>query len=149
MSEGLTRHWATEDKRKPRRRGFEMQEARAAKAHPGGKGTRGSGCSHHPSRKGDSVGDYFRQECKTTEREGAKSISIKRSWLDKIDAEARATGLRPMFVLGFSADAGHLTRTDWMAVPLPVGEAMTKACAALLNGDIEEAQAYAALALES
>jgi len=147
MSERLTRHWASEPKRKPRRRGFAMQEARAAEAHPGGKPTRGSGCSHHPGRKGDSVGDYFRQECKTTERAGAKSISVKRVWLEKIETEARATNLKPMFVFGFSPDATNLERYDWAAVPLAIGEAMTKACAALLNGDIAEARVYAEMAL--
>lgn len=147
MSERLTRHWANDKPRKPRRRGFEVQEARAAEAHPGGKLTRGSGCSPHPAHKGDSVGDYFRQECKTTERDYAKSISIKRAWLEKIQGEARATGLKPMLVFGFGPDPDHIERYDWMAFPIEVGEAMTRACAELLAGNVKEAQAYAALAI--
>lgn len=134
-------------KPKRRKRGFEIQEARSAKAHPGGKRTRGSGCSTHPSRKGDSVGTYFRESSKTTEKDGAESIRVERAWLTEIDTQARATGLRPMLVFGFSADSKHRKRIDWAAFPLDIAEDMTAALAALLAGDIETAQAHAELAL--
>jgi len=134
-------------KPKRRKRGFEIQEARSARSHPGGKQTRGSGCSTHPSRKGDSVGTYFRESSKTTEKDGAESIRVQRSWLTEIDTQARATGLCPMLVIGFSADSTHRTRLDWAAFPLELAREMTEACAAILAGDMEAARAHAELAL--
>jgi len=144
----LTRHWHDDEQPKPRKRGFEIQERRGARAHPGGKLTRGSGCSQRPGRKSDSVGDLFRQECKTTEKAGARSIRIERKWLGKIEAEATATGLKPMLVFGFSADPPeHQSRDDWAAFPLPVAHMMTEAMAALLDGEPEKARTLAGLAL--
>lgn len=137
--EGLTRRWKAEGKRKPRRRGFELQEERAARAHPGGERTRGSGCSQRPGRKGDSVGDLFRQESKQREKPGAKSMRVQRDHLEKITAEARATGHRPMLVFGFDGEVP----LDWGAFPLNVCEYMTKAVAALLAGDEQEAREWA------
>lgn len=143
----VTRNWMNDRKPRKGRRGFELQEARAATAHPGGRQTRGSGCSQRPGRKGDSVGTYFRESSKTTERDGAKSIRIERAWLTEIEEQARATGHRPMLVFGFSADSENRTRLDWAGFPLSVAEDMTKACAALLDGDVAGAQELARLAL--
>lgn len=146
-ADSITRHWANDDQRKRKKRGFEVQEARAAAAHPGGRQTRGSGCSQHPSQKGDSVGYYFRESSKTTEKDGAKSIRIERAWLREIEEQARATGHRAMLTFGFSADSAHRTRDDWVAFPLSVAASMTEAMAALLAGRYEHARALADMAV--
>jgi hypothetical protein len=148
MSEGITRHWKNNDKPRKGRRGFEVQEKLAAESHPGGKLTRGSGCSRNPTHKSDSVGDYFRQESKTTERAGAKSIRVQRDDLEKITAEAEATGLTPMLVFGFTPGKYYSTRCDWAAFPLSVSRHMTEAIAALLDGRIADATASAELAVK-
>ena len=143
MSEGLTRHWQNDRKRKKRRHGFEVQEELGAAAHPGGEQTRGSGCSQRPAQKGDSVGDYFRQSAKTTEK---GSISLKREWWGEIEGQARATGHRAMLVIGFDGSSNR-PRTDLACFDLSVAERMTGAVAALLDGDVEKARELASLAV--
>jgi len=147
LTDHVRRNWMSGKKPRRRKRGFEIQEERAAAAHPGGKMTRGSGCSQRPGRKGDSVGSYFRQSAKTTEKPGAKSIRIQRSWLDEIRRQAKATGHEPMLVFGFAADDQHRETEDWAAFPLELVEDMTKALAAVLEGDISKAQRHAEMAL--
>ena len=148
MPDQLTRHWMNDGHaRKRKRRGFQVQESLGAEAHPGGKLTKGSGCSRRPSAKGDSVGTYIRQSDKTTEKPGAKSIRLERAWLEEIRLQARATGHRPMIVLGFSPGPGQPTREDWAAFPLQMAKNMTHAMAALLRGDDGEARALARLAM--
>jgi hypothetical protein len=146
VSERLTRHWQDDPRKKVRRRGFEVQEKRAAEAH-GGALTRGSGCSRRPSQKGDSVSEYFRVSSKTTEKPGAKSIRIERSWLTEIDAQARSTGHRPVLNFGFSPDAANPTREDWAGYPLQVAGHLMQTAVLLLQGNVEEATAHAELAL--
>ena len=145
-AEKLTRHWRNDPRKRIRRRGFEIQEARAAEAH-GGELTRGSGCSRRPSQKGDSVSVYFRGSSKTTEKRGAKSIRIERDWLREIDAQATATGHRPMLNFGFSPDDAHPEREDWIGYPLVVAKHLMMASIKLMQGDDEEARAHAALAV--
>ena len=148
MGDRLKRRWADDEQRKPKRRGFHVQEEKSTKLQPGGRLVRGSGCSPHPARKSDSVGDYFRVEDKTTEKAGAKSIRVERVWLHKIEAEARATGLRPALMFGFDADPPtYIARDDWVAFPESTAKNMIHACAALLAGDPGEALAYASLAM--
>lgn len=146
MSERLTRHWQNDPRKRVRKRGFEVQEQRAAEAH-GGQLTRGSGCSRRPSQKGDSVSEFFRASSKTTEKAGAKSIRIERSWLTEIDAQARATGHRAMLNFGFSADAANPEREDWIAFPLLVAKDMMQAVIALQRGDFDAAREHAVAAL--
>jgi hypothetical protein len=144
--EKLTRHWRNDPRKRVRRRGFEVQEARAADAH-GGKLTAGSGSSSRASQKGDSVSDYFRASSKTTEKRGAKSIRVERAWLREVEAQARATGHRPLFNFGFSPDDAHPERDDWIGFPLPLAKHLILAAVNLVQGNEEEARAYAALAL--
>jgi len=144
--EKLTRHWRNDGRKRIRKRGFEIQEARSADAH-GGARTRGSGCSQRPSQKGDSVSTYFRASDKTTEKDGAKSIRIERDWLQEIDRQASATGHRPMLTFGFSADSAHPEREDWVAFPILVAKHLMMAVVKLQQGEPGEARAHAALAL--
>lgn len=148
MGERLKRRWADDEKRKPKKRGFHVQEEKSTKLQPGGRLVRGSGCSPHPARKSDSIGEFFRVEDKTTEKAGALSISVKRMWLHKIELEARATGFQPALMFGFDADPPtYIGRDDWVAFTESTARNMIHACAALLAGDIDEAREYAALAL--
>lgn len=144
--ERLTRHWQNDPRKRIRKRGFEVQEERSAEAH-GGVRTRGSGSSCRTSQKGDSVSDYFRASDKTTEKAGAKSIRLERSWLREIETQAQATGHRPMLTFGFSADKANPTRDDWIGFPYIVAKHLMQASIKLAEGDVEEAQAHAELAL--
>lgn len=144
--ERLTRHWQNDDKRRPRRRGFEIQEELAARTIQGYP-TRGSGSSPRLSQKGDAFSHHLRVSCKTTEKPGAKSIRVERVWLHEIEAQARATGHKPALMIGFSPDVEHPHRDDWLAFPLSVAEPMVKAIHALTHGRIGEARDLAELAL--
>jgi hypothetical protein len=142
--DSLTRHWQDDSRRRKKRRpGFEVQEKLAADAHPEGEQTRGSGCSTRPSRKGDSVGSIFRQSCKTTEK---GSIRLERAWWDEISQQALATGHTPMLVVGFDAGARQ-GRCDLACFDLQVAGHMTRAMAALIDGNMAEARAHAGLAV--
>ena len=143
MAERLTRHWRDKPKPRPKRKGYEMQEQRAANAH-GGKLTRGSGCSKRPSQKGDSVSDHFRASSKTT---AAKSIRIERAWLREIEAQARATGHVPFLNFGFDPNAAHPNREDWVAHPILVSGHLMKCAIMLMADKVDEAREHAALAL--
>lgn len=118
-------------------RGCDAQE-RATEQVLGGKRTRGSGSSTRAAHKGDVLGAYRRAECKTTEK---GTLPIARVWLDKIRAEALATGDAPMFVFGFDSSP----REDWAAFPLAHAKNMSRAVAALLDGDIDSARDFARL----
>jgi hypothetical protein len=143
VTDALARNWQDDTRRRPRRRGFEVQEQRAADAHPGGVRVRGSGCSTRPDRKGDSVGDIFRVSAKTTAK---ASLRVERAWWEEIAQQAQATGHVPMLVVGF--DAGpRQGRCDVACFDLRTAEHMTKALAALLAGEMGQARAHAGLAL--
>lgn len=140
MAEGLARNWQDGPRRRPRRPSFKVQEARGAAAH-GGELTRGSGCTQRPGQKGDSVGEVFRQSCKTTSKE---SVPLKREWWDEISAQAQATGHVPMLVVGF--DAGpRRGRTDLACFDLDVAERLMSILRAVREGRLADARVYADL----
>jgi Holliday junction resolvase len=76
----------------------------------------GSGASKYA--KGDVLADHFLIECKRTVH---ASLSIKKSWLDKISAEAAAAGKEPALAIEIAggSNSAHGER-DWVAVPLRV-----------------------------
>jgi hypothetical protein len=125
---------------KPAKRGCDKQEEATADALDGTL-TRGSGSSTRPQHKGDVLSEYVRAECKTT---GKLSLPIERAWLEKIRSEALMTGDAPMLVFGFDA-SDRKPREDWAAFPLTHAKNMSRALAALLAGDFNEARRHAKL----
>lgn len=121
--------------------GWDRQEELTAEAIPGGKRVVGSGSSRKASRKSDVSGEWVRAEDKTTS--DAKSISVKREFLDKIKHEAHTNGQVPAFVLGFDYNPKHGPRQDWLAFPATDAARMMSVVDAILQGDIEEAQELA------
>lgn len=85
-----------------KRKAFQVQEERTADAIPSGRTTVGSGNQWNPSKKGDASGGIWRAEDKVRAKEGARSITIKRDDLEKIDHEALTMRQLSVFVFGFS-----------------------------------------------
>lgn len=143
MPETLARNWQDDSRRrKARRPGFEVQEALGADAI-GGERTRGSGCSTRPGRKGDAESAHFRLSGKTT---GKATAKVQRDWWDEIRAQAQATGLVPVLMIGFDATATK-PRRDLLCFDRQVAKYMQKAVTALLAGDVTGARAAAGLAV--
>jgi len=97
------------DRKKPK--GWERQESRLAKDFDG-KLRAGSG--NQVRKKGDVIADYVLIEAKSTK---FKSISLKQSWLKKIDEEAVTyDGRFPALGVTFTnMDPG--TEKDWIILP--------------------------------
>jgi len=76
----------------------------------------GSGASKYA--KGDVLADHFLIECKRTVH---ASLSIKKSWLDKIAAEAAAAGKEPALAIEIAGgpNSAHGER-DWVMCPLRI-----------------------------
>jgi|CXWL01.1.fsa_nt_gi hypothetical protein len=117
------------------------QEAKAARALPGGKGTPGSGCSRRKERKGDAVSPLFRLEAKTTADEAG--IRVEWGWLAKITAEALPER-RPVFMFGRDPVEGR-PREDWIAFQAATARALMRMADALRSGDVDAALAQAEL----
>jgi hypothetical protein len=98
------------------------QEQRIARSFPKGKRLPRSGglaWSRHDGTTagGDVVTSEFLLECKLTR---SSSITIKRSWLDKVRDGARRLGKDPGLVITFER---HLEPPeDWIFVPLAVAK---------------------------
>jgi hypothetical protein len=143
MSDTLTRNWQDDSRRRKKRRpGFTVQEALGADAISGEQ-TRGSGCSTRPSRKGDAESVLFRLSGKTT---GKAAVTIKREWWDEIRAQAQATGVVPVLMVGWDATATK-PRCDLLCFDRETAKHMQKALTALLSGNVGEARAHAGLAV--
>lgn len=80
------------------------------------RGHRQAGSGASKFAKGDVLADHFLIECKRTVH---ASLSIKKSWLDKIAAEAAAAGKEPALAIEIAggANSAHGER-DWVCVPL-------------------------------
>lgn len=63
---------------------------------------------------GTAIGRKYQRECKFTQND---SISVKRSWLEKIDGEATAAGRTPVLVIGFGEMKVGVD-LQWALVPL-------------------------------
>lgn len=89
------------------------QEHRVAKVVKGHR-QRGSGASMYA--KGDVSCDHFLVECKRTMH---ASLSIKKSWLDKIAREAAAVAKEPALAIEIAGGPGdaHGER-EWVMIPL-------------------------------
>jgi len=75
----------------------------------GGRVQPGSGCFSH--RKGDVDSEEFLIECKRTD---AKSISLKLSWLHKIEREAAEEGKEGLLLLDIDGHEYVVLRKDLM-----------------------------------
>jgi len=89
------------------------QEERVARLVRGHR-QRGSGASMYA--KGDVSADRFLIECKRTEH---ASLSLKKSWLDKISREAAAASKEPALAIEIAGgpDDAHGER-EWIMIPL-------------------------------
>lgn len=96
------------------------QEHRVARA-VGGRRQRGSGASMYA--KGDVLAEHFLMECKRTVH---ASLSVKKTWLDKIAKEAAAVSLEPALAIEIAGgpDNAHGDR-DWVMIPLRVFRRLT------------------------
>lgn len=97
------------------------QEERVAK-RLGARRQPGSGSLPVPGLKGDIKEDHFLIEAKRTD---AKSISIKSSWLAKIEAEAAAVGKFPALSIEIGGALPD-TEKDWCLLPMGVFKALVE-----------------------
>lgn len=121
--------------------GWDAQEEGTAKAVPGGKRVRGSGCARRSSRKSDVTSPLWRVEDKTTT---GRALRVERDDLEKIVAEALREGQNPALTFGWDRDGGK-PRDDWMAFPQQVASVLMHVTDAVLQGDFEEASELAKL----
>lgn len=106
----LPSYLQSESRGRRNKRRSENQESSVA-ASLGGKTIRGSGGG---MEKGDvNTKTGYKIECKTTE---ANQITIKRSWLRKIECEAFDSGRRPMLVFDFEETATERPQR-WVCIP--------------------------------
>lgn len=101
---------------KKKEKEFDKHEERVSKSIIGHR-TKASGAGLD---KGDAKSKFLRVECKSTEKD---SLSIKKSWLDKINSEARITGKEPVFAFQFNN-----TSHNWIAVKEEMFHKMLKFC---------------------
>lgn len=126
--------------RRPRQIGpgspaWDQQEEKSKKTFRG-KRTRGSGSGR---QKGDVFNDSFLNENKTTSKD---SISVKRSVLAKIAAEARAVGKTFALTVGFDKGVPN-TDSDFVMLAEQDFEALMMAAECASAGDLKQAQEWA------
>lgn len=142
MPERINRAWMDEPlKPAAKDAGWRKQEARLPSLQPGGRQQKGSGNVRGASRKGDSIGDLFLVEAKTTEK---AALRLERTWLEGIKQQAEAVHLRPALAFGFDAGAGR-EREDWLGFPLELAELLIAVYAAVRDGKQDEAVRLAEL----
>jgi len=101
----------------------QRQEVRVAKLLSG-RVTPGSGS--FAGHKGDIVHDRFLIEAKRTDKD---SLSIKNSWLGKIEAEAFQAGRYPALSIQIGSRSQCLGgEADWVMIPLSVLITLLEGC---------------------
>lgn len=95
----------------------DAQEARAAERY-GGSVQRGSGATER--HKGDVVTRDFLIEAKTKMDDGARSMTVKAEWLEKITAQAMAVGKDPAIEIRIPGVSGLGVEQDWVMVPASI-----------------------------
>lgn len=99
------------------RRVSDAQEAEIADRY-GGSVQRGSGATER--HKGDVVTRDFLIEAKTKMDDGARSMTVKAEWLEKITAQASAVGKDPAIEIRIPGAQGLGVEKDWVMVPASV-----------------------------